>query len=100
MFTTVENVWEDMAKTPAEAASLKIRAQLMIALRSMINERGWNQHEAAKMLGVTQPRISALVRGKVRDFSIDALMGFLAAMGWSIEVHYTDEHLQATTKAA
>ena len=96
MFTEVQNVWENLADSPEEAASLKARAQLMIAIRDMIHERGWNQHEAAAVLGVTQPRVSALARGKVRDFSIDALVGFLATLGWSVDFYYDEQELKAT----
>ena len=103
MFTEVQNVWENLAESSDEAASLKMRAQLMIAIRDMIREEGWNQHQAADVLGVNQPRVSALMRGKVRDFSIDSLVGFLSTMGWVVDFHYKDEQLSAkatTTEAA
>lgn len=59
---------------------------LIREIERVIRERGWSQAEAAKQLGVTQPRVSELMRGKVDLFSIDKLVTMLAAAGQRVEV--------------
>ena len=59
----------------------------MISLEQHIKVQGWTQKEAAKRIGVTQPRVSDLMRGKINLFSIDAVVGMLAAVGVRLEVH-------------
>jgi predicted XRE-type DNA-binding protein len=61
------SVFYDLGFDEAEAHVLEMRADLMAALREHIQKRGWTQSEAAKELGVTQPRISALMKGAWRD---------------------------------
>ena len=69
-----------------EEAHLRLRAELMGAVREVIQERGLRQREAAELFGVAQPRVSDLVRGKVALFSIDTLVSMLAATGVRVEV--------------
>jgi predicted XRE-type DNA-binding protein len=61
----------------------------MIAVRKLIEDRGLTQAEAAKLLGVTQPRISNLVRGRIDLFSIDTLVGMLARAGIHVDVVFS-----------
>jgi predicted XRE-type DNA-binding protein len=63
------SVFYDLGFDEAEARVLEMRADLMAALRDHIQKKGWTQSEAAKKLGITQPRISALMKGAWRDFS-------------------------------
>ena len=86
MNETFENVWDAIEDTPAEAEKMKLRSSLMIALKKHITAEGLTQAEAAKLLGVTQPRISDLMRGKINLFAIDSLVAMLAAAGLHIEV--------------
>jgi predicted XRE-type DNA-binding protein len=83
-----ETVWDAIEDDPAERERLIVLANLSIALELEIRKRGWTQKEAAKHLGVTQPRISDLVRGKLSVFSIDALVGMLGAAGVRIDMSY------------
>lgn len=80
------NVFRDLGFGEDEAEHLRIRSTLMIALRKLIEERSLTQTEAAKLLGVTQPRISNLVRGRIDLFSIDILIDMLARAGVHIDV--------------
>ena len=80
-----DNVWEAIENTPIEAANMKLRAALMMALSEHIKKEGWTQSEAAKRLGVTQPRISDLKRGKIDLFGLDTLVNMLAAGGLQLE---------------
>ena len=60
---------------------LAMRADLMAALRQHIKGRGWTQSKAAKELGITQPRVSALMKGAWRDFSADMLLVLASRVG-------------------
>jgi predicted XRE-type DNA-binding protein len=79
-------VFEDLGFPQDEAENLRIRATLMATLRRVIDEAGITQAQAAEIFGVTQPRISDLVRGKIELFSIDALVNMLATAGHHVEV--------------
>ncbi|MBY0264951.1 MAG: XRE family transcriptional regulator [Burkholderiales bacterium] len=76
-----ESVWDAIEATPQAAASMRARSALMIEISEHIQRSGWTQREAAKMLGVTQPRISDLVRGRIELFSLDMLVDMAAAVG-------------------
>ena len=80
------NVFADLGFGPEEAANLKVRSRLMMQLEDVIGARGMTQEEAAALFGVTQPRVSDLVRGKIERFSIDALVNMLATAGLSVEI--------------
>ena len=78
------NVFADLGFPPDEAANLKLRAQLMMELRVAI--AGLPQDKAASLLGVSQPRISHLVHGRIGFFTIDTLVNMLAHAGVSTHV--------------
>lgn len=80
------NVFHDIGFSPGESASLMIRSDLMIQLAKMIEHRKLTQAAAAKLLGVTQPRISDLVRGKIELFSIDTLVEMVSRAGGAVKV--------------
>ena len=80
------NVFRDVGLTADEAAHLLIRSDLMIQLERTIREQKLTQVKAAKLLGVTQPRISDLLRGRIQLFSIDSLVDMLAKLGVSVKV--------------
>ncbi len=82
-----KSVWDAIENTPGEAANMKARAELMRAIAGHIRDSGLTQAEAAKTLGVTQPRISDLMRGKVDVFSIDMLLNMLAAAEIQVEMN-------------
>jgi len=81
-----ENVFVDCGFPPAEAENLRIRAKMMMALTGYIEERKITQSRAAKIMGVSQPRISDLVRGKIGLFTIDTLVNMVAAAGLRVDV--------------
>ena len=86
------NVFRDLGLAPEEAGSLKIRADLMIAIERLIKRRKLTQAGAAKLLGVTQPRISDLVRGTIELFSIDTLVDMLTRAGVRVRVNVSRPH--------
>ena len=80
------SVWDAISATPQEAENMKLRSALMMALDRHVRSQGWTQAEAAAKLGVTQPRISDLVRGKIGRFSLDRLVRMISAAGLHIHV--------------
>jgi predicted XRE-type DNA-binding protein len=75
------NVFRDLGFAPGEAENLRLRSELMIALSKLIESRDLTQVQAARLLGVSQPRISDLVRGKIDRFSLDTLVAMLSHAG-------------------
>ena len=82
-----DNVWDAIEDTPEEAEKMKLRSGLMIALKDYIVAEGLTQSQAAKKLGVTQPRISDLMRGKINVFAIESLVNMVVRAGLRIEMH-------------
>jgi predicted XRE-type DNA-binding protein len=80
------NVWDAIEYTPAQAENMKLRSTLMIALKDHIAHAKLSQSEAAKLLGVTQPRISDLMRGKIELFGLDTLVNMAGAAGLHVEM--------------
>lgn len=78
---TFSSVWDAVADTPAQAANLQARAELMRQIAEIVNAADWTQAEAAEHCGVTQPRINDLLRGRVSRFSLDALVNIATALG-------------------
>jgi prevent-host-death family protein len=76
-----ESVWDALEDTPAEAENMKLRSSLMIAISEAVSAWQVTQTDAAKRLGVTQPRLNDLLRGRVGKFSIDALVALAARAG-------------------
>ena len=80
---TFTSVWDAIEDTPQAAASMKARSTLLMELSNVIQKRGMTQAEAAEFFGVTQPRISDLMRGKIYLFSLDTLMNMASTAGMS-----------------
>ena len=81
------NVWDAIEDTPALAENMKLRSMLMMALKDHIARAELSQSAAAKLLGVTQPRISDLMRGKIDLFGLDTLVNMASAAGLHVEMH-------------
>jgi predicted XRE-type DNA-binding protein len=81
------SVWDAIEDTPAQAENMKLRSALMLALKDHIAEEGLSQSNAAKLFGVTQPRISDLMRGRIDLFAIDTLVNMLTTAGLRVELH-------------
>ncbi|MBK8071842.1 MAG: XRE family transcriptional regulator [Ramlibacter sp.] len=80
------SVWDAIEDTPGVAAHMKARSELMMAIAEHVRKNGLTQAEAARLFGVTQPRVSDLVRGKIELFSIDTLVQMLASAGLRVEM--------------
>lgn len=79
------NVFADLGFSPEESANLLFRATLIARLTKIVEEGELTQQAAAKILGVTQPRLNLLLRGKVSLFSVDALVNMLARAGFEVQ---------------
>jgi predicted XRE-type DNA-binding protein len=75
------NVFVDLGFDPAEAKVMALRAEVMIRMEQHLKAQGWTQAEAAKRLGITQPRVSRLLKGSWQDFSLDMLLTLAARAG-------------------
>ena len=80
------NVWDAIEDDPAQRENMKVRSALMTVLTDFIVKRRLTQAEAAKKFGVTQPRISDLMRGKIDLFAIDSLVNMIGAAGLHVKV--------------
>lgn len=78
------NVFADLGLPDAE--ELKAKAELMIEIRRIVEERGLTQAEAAEIMDIDQPKVSALVNGKMDGFSMERLYRFLKALGRDVEI--------------
>lgn len=84
---TFANVWDALEDTQTEAASMTMRSNLLIAVEQQV--RRWNvtQTEAARRLGVTQPRLNDLLRGRIQNFSLEALVDLATKAGLSVQLN-------------
>ena len=80
------SVWDAIEDTPEEAENMKLRSVLMMALQNHLSRSQMSQAQAAKLFGVTQPRISDLMRGKIGLFGLDALVNMATAAGLQVEL--------------
>jgi predicted XRE-type DNA-binding protein len=81
-----ESVWDAIEPSRAEAASMKARAELMLAIRDAVAAWKVTQAAAAKRLGLTQPRMNDLLRGRISKFSLDALIDVATRAGLAVRV--------------
>jgi predicted XRE-type DNA-binding protein len=84
------DVWEAIIDDPSERESCRIKSRIMMIIEQHIKKQGLTQQQAAEKMGVTQPRISDLTRGKIGKFTIDTLIDMLSAMGLQIEMKLKD----------
>lgn len=75
------NIFLDLGFDEDEAAILKMRAEVMVSIAKRIATKGWTQAEAAKELGITQPRVSKIKRGEWKGFSLDTLLTLASRLG-------------------
>jgi predicted XRE-type DNA-binding protein len=81
-----KSIWDALEDTPAKSASMAMRSHILIAIEQEV--RGWKitQAKAAHRLGIAQPRLNDLLRGKIENFSVDTLIDLAAKAGLSIRV--------------
>lgn len=87
---TFDNVFDALADTPAEAANMKARSELLSALKTRIRSWDMPQEAAAARLGITRPRLNDLLRGKIGKFSLDALVNLATASGLALQIRIAE----------
>ncbi len=80
------NVFRDLGFPPGEAQNLIMRAELMIKIEQFVSKSGMTQKEAARLLGITQPRLNLLLKRKIELFSLDALVNMVARAGMQVKL--------------
>lgn len=81
-----DSVWDALEDDPIRVENLKLRSALLIAINEELDARGLKQKEAAEVLHITQPRISALKQGKVNDFRLDTLVDIAHRLGLHVSM--------------
>jgi predicted XRE-type DNA-binding protein len=83
---TFANVWDALEDSPEDAANMTMRSNVMATLNETV--RGWNlpQAQAARRLGITQPRLNDLLRGKINKFSLDTLLTLAMRAGLKVKI--------------
>lgn len=80
------NVWDALENTRGAAANMKVRAEIMIALQERVRQKTGSQGEKAEQLGITQPRLNDLLRGRIDKFSLDALVNLASLAGLRVDL--------------
>ncbi|MDO1581395.1 helix-turn-helix domain-containing protein [Rhizobium oryzicola] len=84
------NVWDALEDTAQESAQMSMKASLMIAIEEKVRSWQVTQAEAARRLAVTQPRLNDLLRGRIANFSLDALIALAGQAGLSVKLDIAD----------
>jgi predicted XRE-type DNA-binding protein len=85
-----DNVWDALEDSPAEAANMTMRSDLLILLQQKIKSWDVTQSEAAARLQVTQPRLNELLKSRINNFSLDALINLADKAGLFVELKVSD----------
>jgi predicted XRE-type DNA-binding protein len=80
------SVWDAIEETPGKAENMKLRSSLMMALKTHLKRTGISQAQIAKRFGVTQPRVSDLLRGRIDLFGLDALVNMATIAGLRVKL--------------
>ena len=83
---TFSSVWEALEDNPIRAQNLRLRSELLIRITEELDSLDLNQTEIAGMLGITQPRVSALKQGKIEQFRLDSLVDIAHRLGLSVSL--------------
>jgi predicted XRE-type DNA-binding protein len=81
-----ENVWDALEEDPIRRQNLKLRSELMIQISEKLLSLGITQTEASRMLRITQPRVSALLQGKIESFRLDSLVDIAHRLGLGVSI--------------
>jgi predicted XRE-type DNA-binding protein len=80
------NIFRDLGFPPGEAQNLIMRAELMVKIEQFVRKSGMTQKEAARLIGITQPRLNLLLKRKIDLFSLDALVNMVARAGMQVKL--------------
>lgn len=83
---TFKSAWDALEDTEEQAANMRLRSELMIALRARVEAWNTTQARAAQRLGITQPRLNDLLRGRIDRFGLDALVALAERAGLDVRL--------------
>ena len=86
MTDIVNNVWDAISDSPEEAENMKLRSVVMMAIEKYATAQNETQTVIAKQLGLTQPRLNDLLKGKIDKFRLDKLVNIATKAGLSIDL--------------
>ncbi len=86
MLQEYTSVWDAIEDDQVKAANLKLRSQLMMVVSEYVKQSGLTQAEAAKKLGITQPRLNDVLKGRIEKCTVDRLVNMLAAVGYKVNL--------------
>lgn len=81
-----QNVWDAIEDDAIQAANLKLRSQLMMEVTEYVRQSGLTQTDAAAALGISQPRLNDVLKGKIEKCTVDRLVNMLAAIGYRVDL--------------
>lgn len=81
-----QNVWDAIEDDSIQAANLKLRSQLMMEVTEYVRQSGLTQTDAAAALGISQPRLNDVLKGKIEKCTVDRLVNMLAAIGYRVDL--------------
>jgi predicted XRE-type DNA-binding protein len=82
-----DSVWDALEDDPVRQENLKLRSALMMEIAERIKGQGLTQTQAAEVLHITQPRVSALIKGKINDFRLDSLVDMAHRLGMHVSIN-------------
>ena len=85
--TYYESIWDAIEDDPVRQENFKLRSELMIAISETIKERAMKQQDVAELLHITQPRVSALLKGKLDKFRLDTLVDLAHRLGLHVSIN-------------
>ncbi len=91
MSENYNSVWDALIDDPSKRGNMKIRSELLMSISQEIKNSGETQNHMANVLGIKQPRVSALVKGKISMFSVDYLLDIACKLGLHVSIHVDDE---------
>ncbi len=81
-----DSVWDALEDDPVRQENLKLRSALMMEIAERLKNQGLTQTQAAEVLHITQPRVSALLKGKISDFRLDSLVDMAHRLGMHVSI--------------
>jgi len=90
-----QSLFAGIAIDQADLCLLILKSQLWSVVTEIIRNKDISQKETAKLLGVSQPRISDMMKGKLDKFSMDFFINTLVRLGYKLDIDFTPDNVQA-----
>ena len=91
----MKNSFELISTAPVKFNTWSIKSKLIIIIRKLMIDNKWSQSEAAEKLGISQPRVSNMLNGKLDKFSVDTLLEMVFKMGYKLDMDFTPLNTEA-----